>query len=123
MSAANGAQIKGIKLASVDGVSVSRLLKIAKRTCGERYMVRRFATDIAGLLALMGKQGAPFLTLTDTKGTQYTVTNSKQNRRSVARQWQRAYGKTGKKVFNANKCPLGRAHHLKPPPTHGSAAM
>jgi hypothetical protein len=89
-------------------VSTAQLLDVSKDVCGKLNMVKRFAEDFSGLLALSGiaEGDTVVLTVNDpaTGNKQVHATNSGANRDAVKAQWQGSYDAN---VFNPDRCPDG----------------
>ena len=92
-------------------VSTAQLLDVSKDVCGKLNMVKRFAEDFSGLLALSGiaEGDTVVLTVNDpaTGNKQVRATNSGANRDAVKAQWQGSYDAN---VFNPDRCPDGGAY-------------
>lgn len=87
-------------------VSTAQLLDVAKDVCGKLNMVKRFAEDFSGLLALsnMHEGKTVQLTINDPAAGNQVVhaTNSGANRDAVKAQWTGSYDAN---VFNPDRCP------------------
>jgi hypothetical protein len=87
-------------------VSTAQLLDVSKDICGKLNMVKRFAEDFSGILALSGLDEGKTVPLTvnepATGNRVVHATNSGANRDAVKTQWQAAYDAN---VFNPDRCP------------------
>ena len=89
-------------------VATAQLLDVSKDVCGKLNMVKRFAEDFSGIMALSDMTEGDTVALTinnpTTGNTVVHATMSGANRDAAKKQWQGSYSVN---TFNPDQCPNG----------------